>query len=195
VNVREEAFKTRQRNVLDMAITFTAMVRVFKEGAKSTILAELSKFCGALPTISSSTVFEEMHHGFCTWFVNNIVTAEKKINGETRIQSSAASYGHAAKVLDIVLKVYVFYCHFPTNEDSEKLIPLLHAAIDTPILKFLSNKFPNADIKASTIKEIDEQQYSLLQRLLGEDIYQSYQSSILPVEYDDLMWSELNRNA
>jgi hypothetical protein len=195
VNFQKEASDTKQRNVLDMALTFTAMVRLFEKDSKQKILDRLSEFCALLPSITSSMLFEDRHHEFCIWFVRNIKTAEKHVQGEIQKKSASASYGHAAKVLDVVLKVNVFYAHLPTREVSEQVIPFLHAAIDNQLLAHLKKQFQNMGVTANSIEEIDESQYRLMQRAIGRELVSTFQSNILPVEYDDIKWSELNRGA
>ena len=69
-----------------------------------------------------------MHRDFCQWFVKTIKLAKTE---------EPSSYGHAAKVLDLALKVYVYYCKMPSPEKAESLMPRLNGGIDTPILRHL----------------------------------------------------------
>jgi hypothetical protein len=66
-----------------------------------------------------------MHRNFCRWFVKTIRLAKSE---------EAPSYGHAAKVLDLALKVYVYYCKMPGPARAESLTPWLNGAIDTHFL-------------------------------------------------------------
>ena len=194
-DLRAQASQAKHRNVIDMGLTFSAMVRRFEEKSKPKILDKLSEFCAALPGITSSTAFEDRHHAFCIWFAKNIVTAATTRNGVITRQSGPASYGHGAKVLDVVLKVYVYYSHLPSDDISSKLIPFLHGAIDNKILQKLKDEFPESGVTACNIEEIDEAQYRLLQRLLGQSITGTEPPFLLPVEFDDITWEVLNRSA
>jgi hypothetical protein len=109
------------------------------------------------------------------------------------------SYGHAAKVLDLVLKVYVYYCNMPSPAKAESLIPRLNGAIDTQILRHLFKKLEDIFGKSCpphylwTIKMIDKENYELLQKVIRQDIRDSFDDNISPVQYEDIMWRRLNR--
>jgi hypothetical protein len=91
-------------------------------------------------------------------------------------------------VLDIAIKVYVYYCAQPTAEIAQRIIPFLNGAVDTEILSHL--KKSNRAIRATTIKEIDQSAYQALESfILGESRVQN----IHPVQYDDVMFRRLNR--
>ena len=80
-------------------------------------------------------------------------TAEKILKNGKVLKSEAASYGHAAKVLDIAIKVYVYYCAQPNAEVAERLVPFLHGAVDTALMKHLN--YPR-----TAIKDINEKAYA-----------------------------------
>ena len=130
-----------------------------------------------------------MHRDFCQWFVKTVRLAKSE---------QLSSYGHAAKVLDLALKVYVYYCKMPSPAKAESLIPRLNAAIDTPILRHLVKKLEDIYGKSYsrhlwTIKMMDKEYYDLLQKVIRQDIRDSFNDDILPVQYDDIMWRRLNR--
>ena len=104
----------------------------------------------------------------------------------------AASHGHSAKVLDIALKVYVYYCGQPA-ENTGLLLPLLHSALDTPMIEHLHRRFPKAGLSAWTILQVDEDEYRRMQSLVATEIATDFRSEIFPVQYDDIMWRRLNR--
>jgi len=184
----------KRENIVDMALTFTAMVRVFEAGSKKLISEKLVREFSDITNISSRKEFDKFHKEFCSWFCNNIRTAEKSKNGRVFKSSKNASYGHAAKILDIVLKVYVYYSHLPDIEHSKVLVGFLHGAIDTPILEHLKEKNPGQTIKAMNISEIDEDQYHILQKYINSEIENQYMKKIYPVQYDDIVWNHLNRS-
>ena len=126
---------------------------------------------------------------FCQWFVKTIRLAKTE---------EPPSYGHATKVLDLALKVYVYYCKMPSPAKAESLIPRLNGAIDTPILHHLFKKLEDIYGKSYsrhlwTIKMIDKEDYDLLQKVIRQDIRDSFDDNILPVQYDDIMGRRLDR--
>jgi hypothetical protein len=181
---------TKRKNIIDMALGFTAMMRVFCGGAKAKIEATLEEFFLSLANINTRDDYEACHRSFCQWFTREIRTAEKKLNNGKVQQSQAASYGQAAKVLDIAIKVYVYYCKLPTAEIAERIVPFLHGAVDTPIMEHLKSECMATTIRAKTIKEVDEKAYRVLQSLV---LAASIARKIHPVQYDDIMWRQLNR--
>ena len=126
---------------------------------------------------------------------SNISTSKKVLKNPEIKTSRAASYGQAAKVIDVALKVYVYYCNLPDYESAMKLIPKLHAAVDTRMMKKLKEDYPNEKIKAQTIKGVSKSEYIALQRLVGKNIEDKFNNEILPVQYDDIIWFLLNRSA
>lgn len=183
-----------RRNIIDMALTFTAMMRVFSEGSKARISSKFEELCPQLMTVKSKDDYEQIHRSFCDWFVGEIRTAQRTLRNGKPKPSRPASYGHAAKVFDIALKVYVYSSGQPNLEAAARVTPFLHGAIDTPIMDYLKGKYSGSAITASTIEQIDRNQYFKLQELISKDIVGSFGRNILPVHYDDIMWSKLNRD-
>ncbi len=193
MNPKEEADSVKAKNVVDMAVTFTAMIRVFEEASKLKIVDRLEQSFGQLSGISSKDQFEAVHSEFCEWFVGNISTASKTLKNKVEKKSKPASYGHAAKVFDIAVKVYVHYCHLPSCEAAVVLLPFLHGAVDTPIMKNLKSKYPDAGVKSETIESVGKSEYVALQSLVSKHIQEEFKSEIFPAQYDDIMWHRLNR--
>jgi len=73
---------------------------------------------------------------------------------------------------------------------AERVLPWLNSAIDTPLLKDLKRRYDFSG--ASTLADIDREKYEELQKLIKVDMKRY--GDILPVEYDDIRWRELNRN-
>ena len=186
----ELAVKVKKQNIIDMAVGFSAMIPLFQEGSVDLIKEKLAGLFEGLDRISSDQDFSKMHRGFCQWFVKTIRLAKT---------DEPSSYGHAAKVLDLALKVYVYYCKMPSPPKAESLMPRLNGAIDTPILRHLFKK--REDIYREsfpphylwTIKIIDKEDYDLLQNAIRQDIRDSFDDNILPVQYDDIMGRRLDR--
>src|SRR5260370_40730854 len=102
-----------------------------------------------------------------------------------------STFGQAAKVRDIAIKVSVYYCGQPTPEIAQRIVPLLHGAIDTPILAYLKKcKSATLKINATTIKGVDLRVYRDLQSIL---LAESLSVNLHPVEFEDLLWRQLNR--
>jgi hypothetical protein len=92
------------------------------------------------------------------------------------------------------MKVYVYYSQLPTNSAADRLIPWLHAGVDTPMMKYLNERFPSDAVTSQTVEQVDEKTYGRLQELVQRDIAESFKGEIVPVQFDDVKWNELNRN-
>jgi hypothetical protein len=89
-------------------------------------------------------------------------------------------------VLDVAIKVYVYYCAQPTPEIAERIVPFLHGAIDTAIMLHLKkSNGARCNIRATTIKKLDEKAYLALQSLV---LAESVDRKVHPVQYDDILW-------
>ena len=186
--------KAKLENIIEMAISFTAMTRVFEKGSTKKIKAKLNNCIEDFFNLSSKEEYYEKHKEFCEWFTINIKTAEREKNGRIIKRSQYASWGQAAKVIDIVLKVCIYYCNLPSAEVSSKTTPWLNGAIDTPILDDFRKRHNSPIIsKTSTIESIDKLKYEKLQEMIRTDIEESFNGEIFSVQYDDIKWRELNR--
>jgi len=193
LNQMEEAYSIRNKNIIDIAVSFSAMNRVFEQGSKQKIAGKLEDSFCQLVDVEAKEDFEKIHSGFCEWFVKNIATAKKNLKNGKIKESRAASYGQAAKVLNVALKVYVYYCNLPDCETATKLLPMLHCAVDTVMMEHLKKKYPKQNLKAETIEAVTKEDYLLLKRMVRRHIEDEFDKSILPVHYDDIMWYRLNR--
>jgi len=186
----ELAEKAKKQNIIDMAVGFTAMMPLFQERSAYLIKETLADLFEGLDRISSDQDFSKMHRDFCQWFVKTIRLAKIE---------EPSSYGHAVRVLDLALKVYVYYCKMPSPAKAESLMPRLNGAIDTPILRHLFKKLEDIYKKSCpphylwTIRMIGKEDYDLLQKVIRQDIRDSFEDNILPVQYDDIMGRRLNR--
>lgn len=191
----DEAFLIKNKNIIDIAISFSSMNRVFEQGTKQKIAGKMEQSLGLLTGVSNLTDFENIHAEFCEWFVQNIFTAKKNLKNKKVKKSQNASYGQAAKVFNVALKVYVYYCNLPDYGSSAKLIPMLHSAIDTRMLENLKKKYPKENVKAETIQAVCRSDYAVLQKMVRQHIEDEFDNAILPVHYDDIVWYQLNRRA
>jgi len=179
----EMAENAKKQNIIDMAVGFTAMMPLFQERSADLIKEKLADLFEGLDRISSDHDFSKMHGEFCQWFVKTIRLAKT---------AEPSSYGHAAKVLDLTFKVYIYYCKMPSPAKAESLMPRLNGVIDTPILRDLFKKLEDVYRKSYpphyvwTIKMIDKEDYVLLQKVIRQDIRDSFDDNVFPVQYDDI---------
>ena len=179
-----------------MAMGYSAMTRVFKKHSSSGIREELWNVAQRLKDVNSKENFDRLHCSFCQWFIKSVETSGRLKEGRIVKTSEPASYGHGAKVIDVVLKVLVDYCHFPDRETAHKLRPWLNSAIDTKMMKYLKGLSCNesSNISATTVEQVNEDTYHTLQDLVHRDIEDTFDDSIMAVDWDDIMWRRLNRN-
>jgi hypothetical protein len=186
----ELAKQTKEQNIIDMAVGFTAMMPLFQERSADLIKEKLADLFEGLDRIISDQDFSKMHTDFCQWFVKTIRLAKT---------DEPSSYGHAARVLDLALKVCVYYCKMPSPAKAESVMPRLNGAIDTPILRHLFKKLKDICRESLpphylwTIKMIDEEDYDLLQKAIRQDIRDSFKDKLSPVQYDDIMGRRLDQ--
>jgi hypothetical protein len=183
----------KKSNIIDMALMFSAMIRLFAKGSKERIAQKLWDLNSELPAINTADDYENFHKEFCHWFCREIHTAEKTLkNGKTK-PSQPASYGQAAKVLDVAFKVYVYYCSQPSSDVAARIGAFLHGAMDTAMMKYLTQKFPETPVRSTTVEQVDEKTYAVLKGLVARDIKERFHDEILPVQWDDIVWRGLNR--
>ena len=116
----ELAQQAKKRNIIDMAVGFAGMMPLFQERSADLIKGKLAETIEGLERIDSDDEFNKMHRAFCQWFVKTIRLAKTE---------EPSSYGHAAKVLDLALKVYVYYCKMPSLAKAELLTPRLNGSL------------------------------------------------------------------
>ncbi len=179
-----EADNAKLYGILAIAVSATGMTRVFEKGSTQRIRDKLALCIDGFLNARNEEKFRNNHNEFCEWFVREIKTTAKKL----------ASWGQAAKVIDIVLKVCVYYCNLPSVNDSLRIVPWLNAAVDTQRLKALKEKYPGLvmpDVNA--VQDIDREVYQKLQDKMREEIkLPPFSGEIWPVQYDDIKWREEN---
>jgi len=181
----QEVEEARTENIIEIALEFSGMLRVFEQGSNVKIIPRLREFFRGLESIDSKAAYDSAHAAFCDWFVANMRTAEKEWKSGRIKPSVPCAYGHGAKVLDIAAKVYVYYCGKPSVEIAASVLPMLHCGLDTPMMKGLDPV--NA---RGTIQEVDRAEYERLQGLVAAKIAGL---KLHPVQYDDVMWRRLQR--
>ena len=167
----------RLRNIIEMAWQFTGMTRVFEKGAGFRICRLLEKMLGEMGGDASGL----RHETYCQWIQKSVKTRT----------GTEPSYGQAAKVIDIAMKVLVGYCQLPNSLNRPAITPQLRGAIDTPILEYLKDKYEVAK-RIYSLSQIDKKIYIELQSLLAKE---AEAADCLPIEYDDWLWRSLRTKA
>jgi len=165
----------KTKNIIDMAISFTGMTRVFKPKSSEKIRQKLMETLGLL----DKEDYEKLHSEFCDWLINNITTAS----------GSPPSYGQAAKIFDIAMKVIVSYCHLPEFSVASRIKPHLHCAVDTKIMLELKRDY-HFGKGLFTLSQVKKRHYDEFQNCLNSEAKKANRSA---VDYDDILWRKLNR--
>ena len=92
----DEAYSIKNKAIIDNAISFSAMNRVFEQGSKKKIADKLEWSLGLLAGVGNKTDFEKIHTEFCEWFVQNIFTAKNVLKNKKIKKSRTASLCLAA---------------------------------------------------------------------------------------------------
>jgi hypothetical protein len=164
-----------KQKIIFEALNFTTMLRVFVAGSNKKIAKKL------LQMLAKIRNYESFHEQFCYWFHRNIKTAKS---------NQAASYGQAAKVIDIAMKYFVNYHHFTDTLMISKLKPRLHCGIDNLVLHHLRKRYPDACKNVSSLKDIDKATYARLQAYLNEE---AAAKGLMPIDYDEQLWKRLKK--
>jgi hypothetical protein len=155
----------KTRNIIEMAFMFSTMGRVFEKKSQSKILPQFEKL---MEEVTADNVLS-LHEEFIKWFQGTIITAHG---------GKPASYGQAAKVVDIMLKVCVSYCHLPSPEEAARIVPKLAGAVDNLVLEHLEYE--------PGLGALDEKLYSEAQVKLRKE------AAVRPLcEYDDILFRAL----
>ncbi len=71
---KAEAHEARKENIIDMGLTFSAMVRLFSSGSKEEMLKLLGECLNKLPAIESQDGYSKIHKEFCESFSKKLNT-------------------------------------------------------------------------------------------------------------------------
>jgi len=185
--VPQEIGEIKLQNIVDMGLTFAAMIRLFNKETKRKLVKRLITTVKEAFEAKSEEEFRRIHSEFCQWGTREIILRKK---------NRPASYGQVAKTLDVVLKVAIYYCHLPECEKSAQLSRWLNAAVDTKIMGMLGKHY-RGDIVPwpMRIESVDRQGYINIQDLVRRFIGTKHEDSITPVQFDDYYWYKLNREA
>jgi len=183
--------KLRFEGIINMSVTYSGMLRNFKEGSKEKLCSQLMKTADSLFNVNSEKQFAEHHSQFCLWGTSNILTAERRRKEKSAKHETPASYGQIAKTLDVALKIAVYYCQLPDSETSAMLHKLLFAPVDVGMMKLLQEKYPE-DIRPWPVKlaSLQKEDYLKIQELVHRDIMESHRGLITPVQYSDVYWKK-----
>ncbi len=189
---KKRAQEVKIQNIIDMAVGFSAMGRSFAKGSLPVIREKLYLDIERFLIADSVEEFEEWHETFCQWFTATIRTSGA--------EPTATSWGQAAKVLDVVLKVCIHYSKLPTPREANRMKRWLHAPLDGPMLRHIQQELASEAVERSVlpenvvrIKDIQKEQYIFIQKWLRKMVESRYLQKVNRIMYDDLMWRELNR--
>ncbi len=176
----EKIREIRLSNVIDMGLAFSAMIRLFPEGTKEKLHNRILDYVKRVSKAESKEDFDKIHSDFCEWGIREIRIAKK---------DTSASYGQIAKTFNVVLKVVIYYSHFPDFEKSKELSWWLHAAVDTEMMAMLRDYYPK-DIKARRVVQVDKDAYQKLRETVAKFIKEKHNGKILPIQFDDIYYHE-----
>lgn len=189
VNAPDDA---KFHNILDMALGFSGMIRLFEGRSKEKFRAKMIEEIPIMLSITSEDEFINSHTRFSRWGVDNIVLAEKRRNGKIIKRSGPASYGQIAKTLNVVLKVVVHYCRLPNEKRASEIEKWLDAAVDTKMMAYLKSTDKNIRWP-TTIEQVGEDEYQNIKGSVYAFIQDKHDDKIIPVEFDDMYWEALNK--
>jgi hypothetical protein len=173
--MRNEIEIARTRNIIEMAWDFSGMRRVFEKGAGPSVCKILEEIVMEI----SETPFRFDHKTNCQRIRESVKTTDGK----------TPSFGQAAKVLDIAMKVIIGYCRLPNEMNAPLIEAGLYGAIDTPILHYLKRKYGVAK-GVFSLSQIDQALYYEIQSYL---VNEAKSKGCLPIAYDDWKWRNLSR--
>ena len=171
--------------ILHMAFDFASMSRVFEKGSKAKFLKRVRKLLPDLASVATQGEFEALHLRFCTRGRSSLRTSHGA--------HQRASYGQVAKTLNVVLKVMVSYCGMPDQRQAERLLPWLHPAIDNRMMAYLEGRYADEFPRGvKKIADVDKRAYRILLKLAARDAVENRGGGLHPVEWEDLVWVEVN---
>lgn len=139
--------------------------RVLKKGGVNKFQRIIMKMLPELSEINSIEQFNKLHHKYVKKVISNIKTSENS-------KSHRASYGQAAKPINVFLKVYVDWSKRPNMAVRKKILPYLHVPLDSILIQSIKenhSQWYECKIKPWT----DKQEYSLSK--INKRIYYRWQ--------------------
>ena len=184
--------KVKLRNMVDMALGFTAMMRLFEKESKETIQAEILKRLPGFFEVKSEKEFKAAHRAFCLWGMKTIKRTKGK-RGNKKVEG-VTSFGHMAKILDVALHVAIHYAQRPDPETARMLSQWLNPAMDNKMMKFLAGCYPDAlERWPKTIEQVTEKDYYRIQETVRQFIKEEKDCTRIPIDFDDVYWEVLTR--
>ena len=186
--------EARQLNIIEIGLHSSAMLRVFAAGSKEELLRKMHEGVLEVSGTESEERYRSIHDSLCVWGTEVIRTAPRKKNGQIIKPSGPSSYGQMAKIVDIVMKVSFYYCHFQDCRSSRKIQIWLNAAIDNAMMAELKKRYALETEKwPESLEEVDRRTYSSIQQIVRKCIRDNHDHTMIPVQFDDVLWRELNR--
>jgi len=175
---------------VDIGLTVSTMMRLFRRKSKSKdtlhaeIYSELPRFFNA----KTPDEFKKIHSKFCSQVMGKIWLAKEKKN---------ASYGQIAKTLDVVLKVVIYYSHFPNCTEAQKLSKWLNVAMDTKMMAYLGHLYhKDSQSWPNKVKDVREKKtYDQVQQTVSKYAKDNHLDEILPSQLEDILWAKVNKKS
>jgi hypothetical protein len=89
--------KIKLFNIVDMGLSFSAMIRLYEKKSKQNIRDNILKILDKISLTDSDDQFENYHEHFCNWGIKNVVLAERVRTDRIIKESGPASYGQNQK--------------------------------------------------------------------------------------------------
>ncbi|MFH1978636.1 MAG: hypothetical protein ABIJ92_04895 [Candidatus Aenigmatarchaeota archaeon] len=166
------------RHIIDLAIGIPSIIRMCERGASVVIENKFDPLLNKLIPVKSKIDLDKIREEFCRWAESNIKQCKSK---EVRL----VSWGQAAKIFDVGLKVCVYYCHLPDNNTANRISPFLNCPIDEQIQSVLVR---NGLLDKNTrLKKMGKEHYEKIQYAVREDM-KTLVGVRHPIEYDEVNW-------
>jgi hypothetical protein len=194
-DLQQVSDQTKLHVIVDMGLAFSAMMRLFERHTKNTlhtkIYAELQKFFDA----KTPDEFGKIHSELCEWGTREISLAKRNRNDIKNRKK--ASYGQIAKTLDVVLKVVIYYSHFPNYTKAQRLSEWLNVAMDTKMMAHVRREcFKDQEVQ-SWPKKVDEVHdkgtYDHVQETARRYMKDKHLDKLLPSQFEDILWAKVNK--
>ena len=170
-----------QSSMVEMALEWSATLRIFEKGSKGKIQKIIEEMLAPLSSVKTQETFNSLHKETCKKIIKEI-----NLNKKLRKRRRKVSFGEAAKIVDMSLKVYVYLCKMPDTHTSVRLVNFLNCPIDNNNLEWLkkhAKEGRDAFEEINSLADIHEIEYYNVQRALRETpAYQKHQMSLPDID-------------
>jgi hypothetical protein len=137
--------------------------RVLEEGGVDKFISVANEMFRKIENIQTCDEFDSWHNQFVEKIRDAVGTTSR---------GKKISYGQAQKPINVFLKVYVDWAGLPNAGLSARLRPYLHVPLDSKVMKYAKNNFPQYyrkyKLKVANLSNIEKEQYCSWQRCFRE---------------------------